>query len=339
MKAVGFTRSHPIDHPASLQEYQVPKPEPLENDLIVRIDAVSVNPADAKIRIRSAQDQERETPRILGYDAVGNIEALGSAVTGFALGDRVFYAGDVTRDGSYAEYQAVDARIAAKAPQALTNAEAATLPLVSLTAYEALFDRMNLCKRQTGTLLIIGGAGGVGSIMIQLAKALTNMTVIATASRPETHGWVQRMGADHVADHRDLVSSVRDLGLENVDFIFNAADTKGHWDAMADLIAPQGTIGAIVEFDGGVELSKLQGKSVTFVWELMFTRSLFGTPDLKRQGEILSEIARLADAGKLRPTLNHELKGLSTKTLKEAHKMIETGTTIGKIAVNFDRPG
>lgn len=335
MKAVGFTRSHPIDHPASLKEYQVPKPKPLEHDLIVRIDAVSVNPADAKIRIRSAQDQDRETPRILGYDAVGTIAAMGSSVTGFALGDRVFYAGDVTRDGSYAEYQAVDARIAAKAPQALTNAEAAALPLVSLTAYEALFDRMKLSKGQSGTLLIIGGAGGVGSTMIQLAKALTNMTVIATASRRETRDWVQRMGADHVADHHNLVSSVRDLGFENVDYIFNAADTKGHWDAMADLIAPQGTIGAIVEFDGGVDLSKLQGKSVTFVWELMFTRSLFSTSDLSSQGEILSQIADLADTGRLRPTVTQELSGLSVESFKAAHQSIETGATIGKISVTY----
>nr|WP_319948166.1 zinc-binding alcohol dehydrogenase family protein [uncultured Shimia sp.] len=335
MKAIGFTRSHPIDHPDSLKEFEVPKPEPLEYDLIVRIDAVSVNPADAKIRIRSAQDQERETPRILGYDALGTIEAMGAAVTGFALGDRVFYAGDVTRDGSYAEYQAVDARIAAKAPQTLKKAEAAALPLVSLTAYEALFDRMKLTKDQKGTLLIIGGAGGVGSTMTQLAKALTDMTVIATASRPETRDWVQRMGADHVADHRDLVSSVRDLGFENVDYIFNAADTKGHWNAMADLIAPQGTIGAIVEFDGGVDLSKLQGKSVTFVWELMFTRSLFSTPDLTRQGEILAEIASLADTGKLRSTVSQEFSGLSAASFKAAHQSIETGATIGKISVTY----
>ncbi|UWQ81477.1 zinc-binding alcohol dehydrogenase family protein (plasmid) [Leisingera sp. S132] len=335
MKAVGFTRSYPIDHPASLKEYQVPKPEPLEHDLIVRIDAVSVNPADAKIRIRSAQDQDRETPRVLGYDAVGTIEAMGSAVTGFALEDRVFYAGDVTRDGSYAEYQAVDARITAKAPQTLANAEAAALPLVSLTAYEALFDRMKLSKGQSGSLLIIGGAGGVGSTMIQLAKALTKMTVIATASRSETRNWVQRMGADHVADHRNLVSSVHDLGFENVDYIFNAADTKGHWEAMADLIAPQGTIGAIVEFDGGVDLSKLQGKSVTFVWELMFTRSLFNTSDLARQGEILAEIASLADTGKLRSTVTQEFSGLSAASFKAAHQSIETGTTIGKISVTY----
>ncbi len=335
MKAVGFTRSHPIDHPASLKEYQVPKPEPLEHDLIVRIDAVSVNPADAKIRIRSAQDQDRETPRILGYDAVGTIEAMGSAVTGFAIGDRVFYAGDVTRDGSYAEYQAVDARIAAKAPQTLTNAETAALPLVSLTAYEALFDRMKLSKDQNGTLLIIGGAGGVGSTMIQLAKTLTDMTVIATASRRETRDWVQRMGADHVADHRNLVSSVRDLGFENVDYVFNAADTKGHWDAMADLIAPQGTIGAIVEFDGGVDLTKLQGKSVTFVWELMFTRSLFRTSDLSRQGEILSQIADLADTGKLRQTVTQELSGLSAASFRAAHRSIESSATIGKISVTY----
>ncbi len=335
MKAVGFTRSYPIDHPASLKEYQVPKPEPLEHDLIVRIDAVSVNPADAKIRNRSAQDQDRETPRVLGYDAVGTIEAMGSAVTGFALEDRVFYAGDVTRDGSYAEYQAVDARITAKAPQTLANAEAAALPLVSLTAYEALFDRMKLSKGQSGSLLIIGGAGGVGSTMIQLAKALTKMTVIATASRSETRNWVQRMGADHVADHRNLVSSVHDLGFENVDYIFNAADTKGHWEAMADLIAPQGTIGAIVEFDGGVDLSKLQGKSVTFVWELMFTRSLFNTSDLARQGEILAEIASLADTGKLRSTVTQEFSGLSAASFKAAHQSIETGTTIGKISVTY----
>lgn len=336
MKAIGFTTSLPIDQADSLIVFEKDQPVPGEHDLLVKVAAVSVNPADAKIRVRAAAGKTLDKPRILGYDAVGTVQALGAAVQGFAVGDRVYYAGDVTRDGSNAEYQTVDARIAAKAPAKLSDAEAAVLPLTALTAYEAIFDRLRVDPEAEGqTLLIIGGAGGVGSIATQIAKRFSKLTVISTASRPETTAWAKKMGADHVANHRDLVASVKALGFETVDYIFNTADTIGHWNAMAELIAPQGTIASIVEFDGGVDLSKLQGKSAGFVWELMFTRSLFKTRDIARQGEILRRVAELADAGQLQSTLADTIQGFSAESIKEAHRRIEGGDTIGKIAVTY----
>ncbi len=297
MKAIGFTQSLSIDNTESLFEFETTIPEPGEYDLLVKINATSINPADAKIRVRAAVNKTLEQPRVMGYDAVGIVQATGKKVKGFNVGDRVYYAGEISRQGANAEYQTVDYRIAATAPASLTDAEAAVMPLTSLTGWEALFDRLKISSTEKKTLLIIGGAGGVGSITTQIAKQMTNLTVIATASRPETTRWVKEMGADYVANHRDLVNSVRELGFEHVDYIFNVADTRGHWDAMVELIAPQGMIGSIVEFDGGIDLSKLQGKSVGFVWELMFTRSLYKTDDLQKQQDILKQLTNLIDAG------------------------------------------
>lgn len=334
MKAVGFTKPLPIDEEESLLEFETEMPAPGSQDLLVKVSAVSINPVDAKLRIRSA-GTELHRPRILGFDASGFVEAVGAEVKGFQPGDRVYYAGDISRSGTNAEYHSVDARIAALAPESLTHAEAAALPLTALTGWEALFDRLRVNPNEEKTLLIIGGAGGVGSISIQIAKAMTGLTVIATASRPETEAWVREMGADHVANHYDLITSVRALGLENVDYIFNTADTKGHWDAMVELIAPQGTICAIVKPAGGVELGKLQEKSAGFVWELMFTRPKFKTDDMGRQGEILAQLARFSDEGRVRTTLTHTIEGLSADSLKEAHRRIESGKTIGKTVVQF----
>ncbi|HAS6207347.1 TPA: zinc-binding alcohol dehydrogenase family protein [Vibrio parahaemolyticus] len=336
MKAIGFTESLPVSDPQSLCLFDAEYPKAASHDVIVKINAVSMNPADAKIRIRAAKSTTLDTPKIAGYDAVGTIVDLGDEVKNFALGDRVYYAGDVTRQGSNAEYQAVDSRIIALAPNSLTDAEAAALPLTALTGWEALFDRLRINHTTKGkSLLIIGGAGGVGSITTQIAKQLTDLTVITTASRPETIEWSRQMGADYVANHHDLVSSVKALGFETVDYIFNTADTVGHWDSMAELIAPQGMISSIVEFDGGVDLSKLQGKSAGFVWELMFTRSLFNTADIEKQGEILQQIANLVDAGRIRTTLNETLSGFSAETFKIAHEKIESGTSIGKMSIVF----
>lgn len=329
MKAVGFKTSYPIEHPDSLVAFDTSKPEAHEHDLVVKVSAVSVNPADAKIRVRAAKDTALAHPRIVGYDAVGIVDAVGPKAQGFAVGDRVYYAGDVVRSGSNAEFQAVDARVVAKAPRMLSDAQAATLPLTALTGWEALFDRLRIAPAEKGrTLLIIGGAGGVGSITIQIAKQMTKLTVIATASRPETVAWVREMGADHLADHRNLEASVKALGFETV-------DTVGHWDAMCELIAPQGLICGIVEFDGGVKLAKLQGKSAGFIWELMFTRPLFDTKDISRQHDILAQLTDLVDAGRIKPTLTATLSGLSAETIKEAHRRIESATTIGKIAITY----
>jgi zinc-binding alcohol dehydrogenase family protein len=237
--------------------------------------------------------------------------------------------------GANAEYQAVDYRITSQAPKSLSDQAAAVMPLTTLTAWEALFDRLRVRPEEKKSILIIGGAGGVGSIMIQLAKQLTNLDVIATASRPETEKWVRDMGADYVVNHRNLVESVREQGIQHVDYIFNVADTKGHWDAMVELIAPQGMISSIVEFDGGINLSALQGKSAGFVWELMFTRSLFNTDDIQKQQDILFQTANLIDAGRIKSTLTTTLHDFSVETLKEAHQRIESSASIGKTAIKY----
>lgn len=339
MKVIGFKTSLDIEKEESLIYFEKQKPTAENFDVLVEINAVSVNPADAKIRIRSAKDITLDSIKILGYDAVGVIKEIGKDVSDFKIGDRVFYAGDVTRDGSNAQYQLVDSRIIAKAPSSLNDIEASVLPLTSLTGWEALFDRLKVPLFEKKTLLIIGGAGGVGSITTQIAKELTNLNVITTASREESISWCKSMGADYVADHRDLINSVKDLGFENVDYIFNTADTIGHWDAMAELIAPQGMIASIVEFEGNVNLSKLQGKSAGFVWELMFTRSLFKTEDMKKQHQILSQISNLVDCGRIKTTLTQSINGFTLESIKEAHKQIETGKTIGKIAINYKKEG
>ncbi|MCY9873345.1 zinc-binding alcohol dehydrogenase family protein [Vibrio barjaei] len=336
MKAIGFNESKTIDEENSLYAFEMAMPEISEFDLLVKVAAVSVNPADAKIRVRSAVNKTLESPRVLGFDAVGEVVSVGSKVTNFTEGDRVYYAGDVTRPGTNAQYHAVDSRIVARAPKGLTDAEAAVVPLTALTGWEALFDRLRVDPSERKTLLIIGGAGGVGSITTQIAKQLTNLTVIATASRPETEAWVKEMGADYVANHINLVESVHDLGFETVDYIFNVADTVGHWDAMAELIAPQGMIGSIVEFDSGIDLSKLQGKSVGFVWELMFTRSIYKTQDMYKQGDILKQVANLIDSGRIQSTLTKEINGFNAESLKQGHRLMESGAMIGKLAINFD---
>ena len=335
MKAVGFSQSLAIAQQDSLFEFDTAVPSPGDCELQVKVHAVGINPVDAKVRVRSAANTTLEQPRILGYDAVATVTQVGKLVKGFKPGDRVYYAGDVTKPGSNAEYQTVDYRLVALAPKSLSNAAAAVLPLTTLTAWETLFDRLRIRPEEKKTLLIIGGAGGVGSITIQLAKQLTNLTVIATASRPESQQWVKKMGADHVADHRDLVNSVKELGFNTVDYIFNTADTLGHWDATAELIAPQGWIASIVEFDGGVDLSKLQGKSAGFVWELMFTRSLFQTDDMAKQQDILFQVANLIDAGRLQTTLTDTITGFGVEQFKEGHRRIESGKTIGKTAIDF----
>ncbi|WP_122081150.1 zinc-binding alcohol dehydrogenase family protein [Vibrio coralliirubri] len=335
MKAIGFTQSLAITEQDSLFEFETSLPELKNNDLLVKVSATSINPADAKIRIRNAKDKTLEQPKVLGYDAVGEVVGKGADVEGFEVGDRVYYAGDVTRMGANAEYQAVDYRITAKAPKSLSDEAAAVMPLATLTAWEALFDRLRVRPEEKKSILIIGGAGGVGSITIQLAKQLTNLNVIATASRPETEQWVRDMGADYVVNHRNLVESVREQGIQHVDYIFNVADTKGHWDAMVELIAPQGMISSIVEFDGGIDLSALQGKSAGFVWELMFTRSLFNTEDIQKQQDILFQAANLIDAGRIKTTLTTTLNGFSVDIIKDAHQRIESSASIGKTAIKY----
>jgi zinc-binding alcohol dehydrogenase family protein len=336
MNAIGLQTSLPINEPESLILFEADYPIAKPHDIIVKISAVSINPVDAKVRGNSAKDTVLELPRILGYDAVGTVVELGDQVTMFNPGDRVYYAGDVSRSGSNAEFQAVDSRIVALAPANLNDTEAAALPLTAITAWEALFDRLRVTtESKNKTLLIIGGAGGVGSIAIQIAKKLTNLTVIATASRPESIEWVKQMGADFVADHYNLEASVKEQGFDNVDYIFNAADTTGHWDAMVELIAPQGMISCIVETHGNVDLGKLQSKSVGVVWEMMFTRPLYDTSDILQQHNILKEIAKMIEDARIQTTLNETLVGFNVETLKAAHQKIESGKSLGKIAIQY----
>jgi NADPH:quinone reductase len=337
MKAIGFKTSYNIENEQSLFEFEKDKPIAQGFDILVKINAVSMNPVDTKVRIRAATNTVLDEPKVLGYDAVGIVEEIGCDVKNFKINDRVFYAGDITRDGSNTQYQLVDSRIAALAPKTINDVEAAVFPLTSLTAWEAIFDRLKINKTQNKTILIIGGAGGVGSIAIQIVKATTNLTVIATASREESFNWVKSMGADYIANHRDLINSVKELGFDNVDYIFNVADTKAHWDAMSELIAPQGSICSIVEFDGALDFSILKSKSATFVWEFMFTRSMYKTDDIEEQHNILKQIATLIDEGKIKTTLTQTIEGFSVESIKKAHKIVESGKSIGKIAIDFTK--
>ncbi|MDA4846641.1 zinc-binding alcohol dehydrogenase family protein [Hoeflea poritis] len=336
MKAVGFLQSLPIEADDALLDVELPTPALRPADLLVAVEAISVNPADAKRRIRTAAEGPLDEPFLLGYDAVGIVEAVGHDVSGFKKGDRVWYAGDASRPGSYAELQAVDHRIVSHAPHSVSPASAASLPLVSLTAWEMLFDRLQVpAGVESPSLLVIGGAGGVGSITIQLAAKLTGLEIIATASRSESGEWCRRMGAHDIVDHRDLVAQTRRDGRQHVDYIAQYADMSRHWDAMCELIAPQGRIGTIVETTDRLDISMLQEKSAALMWELMFTRSLFATADMDRQGNILARMARLVDDGLVMTTETEKLEGLSAKTLKTAHRMIETGSMIGKLVIAY----
>jgi NADPH2:quinone reductase len=337
MKAIGFKTSLAIQEKDSFIEFEIPKPIPGPNDLLVKISAVSVNPVDFKIRQSSAKDTVLETPKIIGWDAVGIVENIGEKVRLFEVGDAVYYAGDLTKQGTNAEYQIIDERIVGKKPVTLSVEEAAAIPLTGLTAWEILFDRIRINpeKDKGKTILIIGGAGGVGSIAIQLAKKIAGLTVIATASRPETMEWSKKQGADFVVDHKDLIASVRAAGFQNVDFILDFVDTNFYWDIMAELIKPQGHIASITGSSDPVALNKLKSKSVSFSWELMYTRSMFQTEDMIEQHHILNKLADLLDEGVLKTTLNETLNGLTPENFKKAHELLESGKTIGKIAIKF----
>ncbi len=320
--------------PLPLRQIALPMPELRPHDLLLRVEAVAVNPVDAKVRAALAADA---APRVLGWDAAGIVEAVGPAVSHFRPGDAVMAAGDITRPGCNAQWLAVDERITGRRPRCSSWAEAAALPLTGLTAWEALFERLGLDAEggDAGrSLLIIGGAGGVGSLAIQLARH-AGLLVIATASRPESAAWARELGADHVLDHsRQLAPQLAGLGLESVDRIANFADTDTYWDTMAELIRPQGSIVAIVGNRGPLDLDKLKSKSASFHWEFMFTRPRYGTPDLARQGDILEELADLIEVGALRTTLRSELGTITAPNLERAHALVASGRTIGKIALS-----
>lgn len=337
MKAIGIKTSLPIDAADSFIEFEAPQPQPSGRELLIKISAIAVNPVDFKIRQNSAKDTVLDTPKILGWDAAGVVEAVGEQVTLFKPGDAVYYAGDITKAGSNAEYQLVDERIVGKKPETLNEEQAASVPLTALTAWEILFDRIRISpvKDKGKSILVIGGAGGVGSIAIQLAKKIAGLTVIATASRPETVEWCKQMGADYVVNHKDLVKEVRNAGFQYVDFILDFVDTNGYWDSMAELIKPQGHIASITGSGQPVLLNKLKNKSASFSWEFMFTRSTWQTEDMAEQHHILNNMTALIDNGTLQHTLQLTLSGLTADNLKQAHRLLESGKTIGKIAIRL----
>ncbi|MEU0468906.1 zinc-binding alcohol dehydrogenase family protein [Amycolatopsis sp. NPDC006131] len=328
MRAVAYRKSLPITDPAAFEDVELPVPEPGPHDLLVRVEAVSVNPVDTKVRAGSDPGGE---PRVLGFDAAGVVTATGAEVTLFQPGDEVYYAGTIDRPGTNAEYHVVDERIVGPKPRSLSFAQAAALPLTTITAYETLHDRFRVGPDSTGTLLVLAGAGGVGSILIQLARALTGLTVVATASRPESREWVRSMGAHHVADHRDLVASVREVAPDGVDYVFSP-NTAGRIEEFAELLRPGGAITAIDE-PPGLELLPLKGKSISFHWELMFTRPLHGW-DLIAQHNLLAHVAELVDAGVVQTTLTTELKSINASTVRQAHELTETGRTVGKTVIS-----
>ncbi|WP_316812645.1 zinc-binding alcohol dehydrogenase family protein [Pedobacter heparinus] len=336
MKAIGFRTSLPISDENSFLEFETEKPTPKERELLVKVAAVSVNPVDFKIRQNSAKDKVLEAPKVIGWDAVGTIEAIGSEVSLFKVGDEVYYAGDINKPGSNAEYQLVDERIVGKKPKNLSIEQAAAMPLTALTAWEILFDRIRINEKDKGkSILIIGGAGGVGSIAIQLAKKVAGLTVIATASRPETVEWCKLQGADYVVNHKDLVNEVHQAGFQNIDFILDFVDTYMYWDVMSELIKPQGHIASITGSADPIALNKIKGKSASFSWELMYTRSTFQTEDMIEQHNILNKVADLLDNGTLKTTLKETLGGLTAENFKKAHMQLENNTTIGKIVIKF----
>jgi zinc-binding alcohol dehydrogenase family protein len=337
MKAVGLTRYLPITDQESLIDIELEIPEVGGRDLLVRVHAVSVNPVDTKVR--KPKDKVEASPKILGWDAAGEVVKTGPECTLFKAGDKVFYAGDLTRSGSNAEYQLIDERIVGVMPQSLSFAQAAALPLTAVTAWEALFERLqissNPAQNQGKSLLIIGGAGGVGSIAIQLASKLAGITVVATASRPETEQWVRELGAHHVVNHRqDLVQQMAVIGIAQPDYIFCCNDTDTYFPIMATLIKPQGRICSIVETVKPVDLNLLKNKSATFVWELMYTRSMYQTADMVEQHHILNKVAGLVDQGLVVTTIKQTLSPINAENLRKAHAQLESGTTIGKLVLS-----
>ncbi|QRX82761.1 zinc-binding alcohol dehydrogenase family protein [Glaciimonas sp. PAMC28666] len=336
MKAVALTRYLPIDHPESMLDVTLTKPTPQGRDLLVEIKAIAVNPVDTKVR--APKDKVEETPRVLGWDAAGIVQAIGPDVTQFKVGDKVFYAGDITRPGTNSEFQLVDERIVGTMAVSQSFEQAAALPLTAITAWEALFERLKVTTPPHAiprkSILIIGGAGGVGSIAIQLAAKVAGLTVIATASRPESEKWVRALGAQYVISHYgDLQAQLKEQGFDSVDHVLILNDTDQHFPAAAAIIAPQGMICSIVENAAPLNLSLLKSKSAGFVWEFMFTRSMYQTPDMQEQGNLLNEIARLIDSKILVTTVGEVLTPINAANLRKAHAALETGRTIGKIVL------
>lgn len=333
MKAVALTHYLPVTDPNSFLDVDLPKPAPSGHDILVAVKAVSINPVDTKVR--APKDTVEKTPRVIGYDASGVIESVGEAVTLFKPGDEVYYAGDITRSGTNQEFHLVDERIVGFKPKSLSFPEAAALPLTTITAYEAFFDRLGIDRDGADkgqSVLIIGAGGGVGSIGIQLAKA-AGLVVIATASRPETTAWVKQLGADHVVNHRqDMVAQVRALGFEHVDHVAIFNDMR-HWDTAVELIRAEGGIVTIDDTDLPMPMAGMKMKAASLHWEFMFARAMHQTPDMIEQHRLLTYVASEIDAGRIRTTLDTVLSPINAETMRKAHALVETGTAKGKVVV------
>ncbi|SLN75435.1 zinc-binding alcohol dehydrogenase family protein [Oceanibacterium hippocampi] len=334
MKAIGYTHPRSIDQADSLIDFEAERPSPAGRDLLVEVKAVSVNPVDTKVRMNVAPEPGEY--KVLGWDAVGTVLAVGDEVRLFQPGDAVFYAGSITRPGANSEYHLVDERIVGRKPSTLSDAEAAALPLTAITAWEMLFDRLDIRKPVAGAanaVLIVGGAGGVGSIAIQLVRALTDLTVIATASRPETQAWVRTLGAHHVVDHsRPLAAQVAALGIGAPAFVFSTTETERHIKEIFELVAPQGRFG-LIDDPVGLDIKGFKNKAVSIHWEFMFTRSMFETADMEEQGKLLNEVAGLIDRGVIRTTVTEVISPINAATLRKAHAVIESGKARGKIVL------
>lgn len=332
MKAIGYKKAGPINNENSLIEFDAPLPVCDEHDLLVEVRAVSMNPVDTKRRANAEPEPDINNGiKIIGYDAAGIVKEVGSKVSLFKVGDEVFYAGDVTRPGTNSEFHVVDERIVGKKPSTLGFADSASLPLTAITAWEMLFDSfaLNQGDGEGESILVIGGAGGVGSIFIQLAKQLTKLTVITTASRPETIEWVKKMGADHVINHREsLVDQVKALGLEP-SYVASLTATEQHFDAIVELIKPRGHIG-LIDDPQSFNINSIKPKALSFSWEFMFTRSMFKTDDMIKQHELLAQVSRLVDEGKIVSTATHNAGKITAENLKKMHILQESAKAVGK---------
>jgi NADPH:quinone reductase len=331
MKIVSFHQSLPISDPESFLDLTADRPLPGARDLLVEIHAIGINPVDAKIRASAGPGAAL---KILGWDAAGTVRAVGSEVTLFRPGDEVFYAGAVDRPGCYAEFQCVDERIVGHKPKTIDFAESAAMPLTAITAWEMLFDRLKIDRAKDGALLIVGGAGGVGSIGIQLARHLTKLEVIATASRSETRDWCLKMGAHRVIDHRQPLSSqLKAVVPDGVGYVLGLTKLENHFEGIVESMAPQSALAIIEDPACPLDIKLLRAKSISLHWEFMFTRSLFQTPDMSEQGRLLTELGYLMDAGRIHTTLQSNLGKITAENVRRAHALIESGRTIGKIVL------
>ena len=333
MKAFGYTTATPTLSDSSLQAIELPDPVATGHDILVVVEAISVNPVDTKIRANVSPDTGY---KVIGWDAVGTVKAVGDKVSLFNVGDRVFYAGDLTRQGSNAELQLVDERIVGLAPTSLSNSEAAALPLTSITAWELLFDRLQIEKSKNNkpaSVLVIGAAGGVGSILVQLAKQLTNLTVVGTAAREESANWLKDLGVDHVLDHSKNLNEQRlAADLNEFDYVVSLTHTDQHLDSIMEVIKPQGKL-ALIDDPASFDILKLKRKSISLHWEFMYTRSMFQTEDMIAQHQLLTELATLVDSGTIKTTLGEHLGKINVANLVKAHGILESHQARGKLVL------